>query len=153
MTTDSSTSLDIVVDSQTKGSAVARYAPVVARVLFGLAFLVFGLNGFLDFLPKPSSAPPEKAMAFAGAMVATGYLFPLVKGTEVVVGVLMLANRFVPLGLALIAPIIVNIVAFHVFLAPEGTGLTLFLLALEIYLAWSYRDAFRPMLRARVQAS
>jgi hypothetical protein len=62
---------------------------------------------------------------------------------------LLLANRFVPLALALLAPVLVNIVLFHGFLAPSGSGPGLVLLALELYLAWSYRAAFRPMLAAR----
>lgn len=121
-----------------------------ARLLMGLMFLVLGLNGFLDFLPKPATVPPAGAMAFFGAMVQTGYLFRLVKGTEVLVGALLLANRYVPLALALIAPVVVNIVLFHGFLAPGGIGPGLVVLLLELYLAWSYRAAFRPMLAARV---
>ncbi len=117
-----------------------------ARYIQGGAFLLFGLNGFFHFLPQPP-APPA-AGAFAGALFATGYMFPLIKGTEVVVGALLLSNRFVPLALALIAPIVVNIVAFHAFLAPAGLAVPIVLLATELYLAWSYRDAFAPMLKA-----
>jgi hypothetical protein len=122
--------------------------PGAARLVLGLAFAVFGLNGFLHFLPTPSGTP-EAALAFGGALARTGYMFPLIKGTEVVVGALLLSNLFVPLSLALIAPVIVNIVAFHAALAPSGVGLGLVLLALELYLAWTYRAAFRPMLAAR----
>jgi hypothetical protein len=116
-----------------------------ARILQGAAFLTFGLNGFLHFLPMP--APPPAAGAYLGALFATGYMFPLIKGTEVLTGVLLLANRFVPLALALIAPVIVNIVAFHAFLAPAGLALPLVLLVTELVLAWSYRNAYAPMLR------
>src|SRR6476646_9889721 len=90
--------------------------PSVARVVLGFAFFVFGLNGFLHFLPQPPmSGPPA---AFMGALGATGYLFPLLKGTEVLAGALLLSGFFVPLALTLLAPVIVNIVAFHLFLAP-----------------------------------
>ena len=119
-----------------------------ARYVQGAAFLVFGLNGFFQFLPQPPM--PEAAAAFGGALFATGYMFPLIKATEVVVAVLLLSNRYVPLALALIAPVIVNIVAFHAFLAPAGLALPILLLATELVLAYSYRDAFAPMLRARV---
>jgi len=125
-----------------------RYVPTVARVLMGLVFFVFGLNGFLHFIHQP--APPAPAMAFLGALLVTGYMLPLVMGTQLLVGVLLLSNRFVPLALGLIAPIIVNIVAFHVALAPAGLPLALVVLALELLLAWSYRGAFRPMLLQRV---
>lgn len=119
-----------------------------ARILQGAAFLTFGLNGFFHFLPMPP--PPPAAGAFFGALFATGYMLPLIKGTEVVTAVMLLSNRFVPLALALIAPIIVNILAFHAFLAPAGIALPLVLLATELVIAYSYRDAFRSMLRARV---
>ncbi|QRO01409.1 DoxX family protein [Archangium violaceum] len=129
--------------------SIARHLPTAGRLLMGLMFFVFGLNGFLNFLPQPTTPIPEGALAFAGALGKTGYMFPLIKGTEVLAGVLLLSNRFVPLALALLAPVIVNIVAYHAFLAPEGTGMTVFILALEVYLAWSYRGVYRPMLAMR----
>ena len=131
----------------------ARHLPTVARVLLGLMFFVFGLNGFLNFIPPPKGPMPEGAIAFAGAMMKTGYLLQLVKGTEVIVGLLLLINRFVPLALALIAPVVVNIVAFHAFLAPSGLPMTIVILALELYLAWAYRNSFRPMLAQRATPS
>ena len=127
-------------------SSIQNKLPTVARYLLGLAFFVFGLNGFLHFLPQPPmSGPPAN---FAMAMLATGYLFPLVKGTEVIVSLLLLSNRFVPLALTLLAPVMVNIVAFHAFLAPSGLALPLVLLIAHLYLARSYRAAFAPMLQA-----
>jgi uncharacterized membrane protein YphA (DoxX/SURF4 family) len=120
-----------------------------ARLLLGLIFFVFGLNGFLHFLPQPHlSGPPAD---FGAALVATGYMLPLIKGTEVVGGVLLLAGRYVPLALTLLAPVIVNIIAFHAFLAPSGIALPLVILALEIGLAWSYRAAYRGLLEARAE--
>ena len=124
---------------------------LAARILLGLIFFVFGLNFFLHFLPQPPM--PEAASAFAGAMFATGYLFVLVKVVEVVAGLLLLAGRFVALALALLAPIVVNIVFFHAFLAPAGIVIPLVVLALEVFLAWSYRAVYRPMLAARVDPS
>jgi uncharacterized membrane protein YphA (DoxX/SURF4 family) len=120
-----------------------------ARILLGLIFFVFGLNGFLHFIPQPPiSGPP---LEFFKLLVGSGYLFQLVKGTEVIAGATLLSGRFVPLALTVLAPIVVNIVAFHAFLAPSGLPLPLVVLALEIYLAWSYRSAFRPMLGSSVQ--
>jgi uncharacterized membrane protein YphA (DoxX/SURF4 family) len=106
--------------------------------------VVFGLNGFLHFLPMPPA--PEKAGAFLGALAATGYMFPLIKGTEVVAGLLLLSGRFVPLALTLLAPIVVNIVAYHAVLAPEGVAFPIVLAAVGIYLAYAYRDAFKGVL-------
>jgi uncharacterized membrane protein YphA (DoxX/SURF4 family) len=130
-------------------SNIASKIPTVARLLLGLIFAVFGLNGFLHFIPTPPPSGP--AGAFGSAMFATGYLFQLVKGTEVTVAVLLLSNRFVPLALALLAPVVVNIVAFHAFLAPSGLPLPLVILALEVYLARSYREAYSSMLHARTE--
>lgn len=130
-------------------NSFARHLPTVARFLMGLTFFVSGLNGFLNFIPQPSKPMPEGVMAFIGALMKTGYMFPLIAGTQVVVGALLLSNRFVPLALALIAPVVVNIVAFHVFLEPSGLAIAVVVLALEIYLAWAYRKSYCPMLAMR----
>ena len=132
--------------------AIPRGLPriqTVVRVLAGLAWAVFGLNGFLDFLPHPTTPPPEKAMAFGIALFQTGYMIPLVKGTELLVGILLLTNRLVPLALVLLAPVLVNIIAFHLFLAPDDLVIPFALLAVELYLAWTHRRAFRPLLAWR----
>jgi uncharacterized membrane protein YphA (DoxX/SURF4 family) len=126
---------------------LAHKLPLAARILLGLIFFVFGLNGFLHFLPQPP-APPA-AMAFGGALHATGYMMILLKGTEVVAGALLLAGLFVPLALTVLAPVIVNIVAFHLFLAPGNFLIVGLMLACELFLAWTHRAAFAPMLRAR----
>lgn len=130
--------------------AIGRYAATGARVLLGLVFFTFGLDGFLHFVPQPDpSTMPAGSVAFAGALIATGYMFPLIKGTEVLVGALLLANRFVPLALVLLAPVLVNIFLFSAFLAPAGVGMAVVLVALELFLAWKNRDAYRPLLRTR----
>ena len=126
-----------------------RHLPTIARVLIGLIFFVFGLNGFLNFVPPPKDPIPEGATAFVGAMMKTGYLFQLLKGTETIAGALLLVNRFVPLALALLAPVIVNIFLYHVLLLPSGAIFAAIILGLEFYLAWSYRSAYRAMLRFR----
>ena len=123
-------------------NTIRRIAPTGVRVLLGLVFFVFGLNGFLHFLPQPPM--PEAALPFLGGLAGAGYFFPLLKTTEVVAGLLLLSNRFVPLALTLLAPVIENIAAFHVFLAPSPP-MVVFLLAAEIYLAWVYRAAFRGL--------
>ncbi|MCY1056268.1 DoxX family protein [Nannocystis sp. SCPEA4] len=123
---------------------MSRLLPTVARTLLGLVFLVFGLNGFLHFLPMPPV--PARAGEFLGALAASGYMFPLIKGTEVVAGALLLSGRLVPLALILLAPVIVNIVAYHLALAPGGYGLLALIVGLEAYLAWAYRDSFAGVL-------
>jgi hypothetical protein len=128
-------------------SNLGEKLPTVARIILGAIFLVFGLNGFLHFLPQPPL--PSGALPFLSGLASASYFFPLLKGVEVVSALLLLSNRFVTLALALLAPIIVNIVLFHTFLAPS-LPLPLFIVALELYLAWTYRAAFLPMLAARV---
>lgn len=125
-----------------------RHAPTAARILLGLIFFVFGLNGFLQFIPQPP--PPPAGGAFLGALAATGYMFPMIKGVEVVAGAMLLGNRFVPLALTLLAPILVNIAAYHLVLAP-GLPMVVALLGLELFLAWSYRDSFRGVLAAQAR--
>lgn len=127
----------------------ARFLPAIARVLLGAPLVVFGLNGFLNFIPPPPTPLPEGATAFLGALAQTGYMVQLIGATHLVVGVLLLANRFVPLALALLAPFLVNSIAFHGFLEPSGLPMAIGFLALELYLAWKYREAYRPMLQAR----
>jgi uncharacterized membrane protein YphA (DoxX/SURF4 family) len=128
-------------------TTIRKHLPTAARLFLGLVFTVFGLNFFLNFLPAPP--PPPAAAPFAAALFGSGFLFPLLKTTEVVAGLLLLSGRFVPLALAVLAPIVINIVGFHLFLAPAGLSLALAVLLAEIYLAWTYRAAYAPMLKAR----
>lgn len=119
----------------------------VARTLLGLVFFVFGLNGFLHFIPQPP--PPESAARFLELMSGS-YLFTLVKATEVVVGLLLLSNRFVPLALVVLAPVTVNIVLFHATLEPLATlVMPLVLVGLQLFLAWGHRAAYADVLQAR----
>ena len=122
--------------------------PLIARTLLGLAFLVFGLNFFLRFLPEPVHQP--EVMAFFGALM-TGKIMTIVKVVEIGAAVLLLSNRFVPLALTLLAPVEIGILAFHGVFDPGGLPVVGVLAALTIYLAWSYRAAFAPMLQARVE--
>lgn len=126
-----------------------RLLPAIVRVLMGLAFVTFGLNGFLNFIPQPETPLPEGALAFAGALAATGYMLQLIAITHLVSGLLLLVNRFVPLALVLLAPFLVNAIAFHIFLEPSGLPVVGVFTAMELYLAWIYRAAYRPLLTAR----
>jgi uncharacterized membrane protein YphA (DoxX/SURF4 family) len=138
-------------ETTTKTRSIARHAPTVARVLLGLVFFVFGLDYFLHFMPAPKGPFPPGAMALGGAMMQSGYMFELIKGTEVVCGLLLVSGLFVPLALVVIAPVVVNIFAFHAFLEPAGIPMAVILVALLAYLGWAYRDTFRPLLALRVK--
>ncbi len=125
-------------------------APAIARYVLGLPLLVFGLNMFFNFIPQPKTPMSEAAMAFAGALMKSGYFMPMLGVLFLIVGLCLVTNRFVPLALALFAPFLVNSILFHAFLEHSGLPMALVFAALEIFLAWSYRGAYRPMLAARV---
>ena len=91
---------------------------LVARLLLGLIFLVFGLNGFLNFISM-GPMPTGLAGQFVGALALSHY-FWAVAALQVAGGALLLVNRFVPLALVLLGPVIVNIILYHVFLNPSG---------------------------------
>jgi len=120
----------------------------IVRVLLGLMFLVFGLNGFLNFMPAPKDLPPDMITVITGLMKG-GYM-AVVPAVEIVVAVLLLSNRFVPLALVLLAPIVVGIITFHIAIAPTTIVPGIVVLVMELYLAWAYRGAFRPMLQPKV---
>jgi putative oxidoreductase len=109
-----------------------RIAASIARVLLGLIFLVFGLNGFLHFLPLPP--PTGVALQFFGALIATHY-WVVIFAVQVIGGFLLLANRFVSLALVALGPVIVNIFFFHVFMAPAGLPLAILVVILWLLLA------------------
>lgn len=132
---------------QTK--SLARFVPPVVRVLLGLMFLLFGLNGFLNFIPAPKDIPQD-IMTLMGGLMKAGYM-TVVSGAEVLIAVLLLTNRFVPLALAMLAPVIVGILTFHIAMQPSTIGPGIVVLLMELYLAWVYRAAFRPMLRMCVK--
>jgi uncharacterized membrane protein YphA (DoxX/SURF4 family) len=136
-------------------NAIVRRLPTAARLgarmILGLVFVVFGLNGFLQFLPQPPL--PAPALAFVGALGASGYFFPLLKVVEIGAGLLLLAGVFVPFALTLLAPVIVNIVAFHLFLDRSGLAIVGLVLAAEVYLAFVHRAAFAPLFARRAVAA
>jgi len=123
-----------------------KIVTLIARILLGLAFLVFGLNGFLDFLKGPM--PAGTAGQFASALAATHYMH-CISGLEVIAAVLLLVNRYVPLGLVLLGPIIVNILFFHLFMAPSTIGPGLLVTLLWFVVFASVRHAFSGIFQAR----
>ncbi len=116
------------------------WAVLVARVLVGLPFLVFGLDFFLKVLPMPTPQFPENAGKFITALGASGYL-TAVKVLEVTGGALVLSGRLVPLGLVMLTPVAVNIALFEIFLVGQP-GLGVALTGLCIFLVWAYRSHF-----------
>ncbi len=124
-----------------------KMATSVAQRLLGFIFLAFGLNGFIHFIPQMKL--PNPALQFFVGMAATGYMIPLLFATQAVCGALLIVGMFVPLALAMLAPILVNIFLFHTFIALDGLPIAIIVVGLELYLVYAYRDSFAPMLRAR----
>ena len=121
----------------------------IARILLGVLFLTFGLNGFLHFIPLPP--PSGLAGQFLGALFVSHYLVPVFL-LQVVGGALLLANRYVPAALVLLGPVVVNIFLYHSFLAPEGLPLATVALVLWIGAFLGSRRAFFGIFVSRVEA-
>jgi putative oxidoreductase len=123
-----------------------KVATIIARVLLGLIFVVFGLNIFLHFIPTPPP-PPSLVGDFSKALLLSHYLH-VVGALQVIGGALLLIGRFVPLGLLLLGPVIVNIDLVHILMDPSGLPMAAFVSILAIFLLWRHRDAFAGLLRA-----
>lgn len=116
-----------------------KYAILGARSLLGLIFVVFGLNGFLQFIPLPPMG--EQAGAFMGIFFGSGWGV-IVKVIEIVFGLLLLSGLRTPLALTFLAPVVVNIFLFHALLDPGGMGMSILLVVLTGFLIYAYRDRF-----------
>ena len=123
--------------------------PLIARVLLGLVFLFGGITGLLNLVPPPPDLP-ERLQTFNSGLMASGYFFPLLKATETICGALLVSGFFVPLALVVLAPIVINIVFVHSFLAPSGLPLALiisFLLAYLAFFAKPYSNVVKQLFR------
>src|ERR1700745_1410207 len=122
---------------------------IISRFLLGFIFLVFGLDGFLHFIP--SSPPSGTAGQFIGALFVSHYLVPIFL-LQIASGILLLLNRYVPLALTLLAPIIVNVLLIHIWMAPSGLPLALVVTVLWVVVFVSVRSAFAGLWQQRVPA-
>jgi putative oxidoreductase len=125
-----------------------RTVSIIARYLAGAIFLVMGLNGFLNFIPLPP--PGGVAGQFMGALYVSHYLW-VIFAFQVIGGLLLLINRYVPLAVALLAPVLVNILTFHVLMAPAGLPLALFVAVLWAAIFIEVRPAFSGLYQSRWQ--
>jgi len=119
---------------------------LIARLLLGLIFTVFGLNGFLHFIPLPP--PSGVAGQFMGALFVSHYL-SVVFALQLIGGVLLLANRYVPLALTLLGPIVANILLFHALMAPEGLAMPVIVAVLWGVVFFRVRSAFAGVFQQR----
>jgi len=118
---------------------------VIARLLLGLGFVVFGSNAFLHFIPMPP-IPQTPAGDFTRVFMNSGYA-TVIGALQLISGLLLLIGRVVPLALTILGAIIFNILVFHALMAPEGFPPALVVTVLELFLLWRYREAFIPLLR------
>ena len=122
-----------------------KIATIIARSLLGLVFVVFGSNMFFHFIHMPP--PPEgPGRDFMTALFLSHYLY-VVGALQVVGGVLLLIGRKVPLGLTLLGPVIVNILCFHVLMAPAGLPMAIVVSLLALFLLWRYREHFAGLVK------
>jgi putative oxidoreductase len=126
-----------------------KIAILIARILLGLLFTVFGLNGFLHFIPM--QPPAGLAGQYMGALFVSHYLV-VVFLVQLIGGILLLVNRFVPLALLLLGPVLVNILLFHAFMAPEGLPMALFAIVLWLIVFAGVRQAFAGVFAQRIAA-
>jgi uncharacterized membrane protein YphA (DoxX/SURF4 family) len=117
-----------------------KIAALIARILLGLVFFVFGLNGFLQFIPV-GTLPPGLAGQFMTVLLQSHYVF-VISAFQLAGGVLLLVNRYVPLALALLAPVLVNIISYHLFLDRTGLPVALVVLILWGFLTFRHRQHF-----------
>src|SRR5437762_13783617 len=118
-----------------------KYLIVIVRILLGLVFLFFGSNAFFKFMWPPPEMHGQ-AGAFITALMSSGYMY-VIAVLQVLGGLcLLLGARFVPLGLTLLGPVIVNIVLYHLFLDPQGLPMAIVVAALALFLLWIYRFKF-----------
>jgi len=127
-----------------------RIASMIARYLLGVGFVIFGLNGFLHFIPQPPVAPGPM-VDWMTVMTKTNYMMP-VFAFELLGGLLLLVNRYVPLALVILGPILVNILVFHVLLQPAGLPPAIVFVILWFLVSYSVRSAFVGIFQNRVAA-
>src|SRR6478672_11791751 len=128
-----------------------KIAVLISRLLLGLISVVFGLNGFLNFL-NMGPMPTGLAGQFIGALVLSHYYW-VVAALQIIGGVLLLVNRFVPLALVLLGPVIVNILLYHVFLNPAGIGLAIVVAILWLIVFYGHRQYFSGIFVQRSSAT
>jgi hypothetical protein len=125
-----------------------KIASTIARYLLGIAFTVFGLNGFLQFLPMQPM--PDLAMQFFKVLMASHYTVPIFL-IQIVSGLLFLSNQYVPVALTLIGPVIVNILLFHILMAPSGIVPGVIVAICWFFVFYSVRSAFAGIFQRKVQ--
>lgn len=124
-----------------------KIAALIARNLLGVMFTVFGLNGFLHFLKQP---PPTGTAAQFGMALGAAHYWEPVFALQLVGGLILLSNRYVPIGLVLLGPVIANILLYHILMDPKGIPPGLIALLLWLFVFYSVRSAFAGIFAPKV---
>jgi putative oxidoreductase len=119
-----------------------KIVALIARILLGLIFFIFGLNGFLQFIHAP--LPTGLAGEFVGALIHSHYVF-FISGVQLIAGILLLVDRFVPLALVLLGAVIANILVYHLTMQLMGIPVAIFVAILWAILAWRFRAYLAPL--------
>jgi len=125
-----------------------KIAVLIARVLLGLLFFVFGINFFYEFMHMQQPPMSPQATAFNTGLFGSGYFFPFLKGLEVICGLALIINRFTALFLLVLFPITINIFLFHAELAPSGVPMAAAILLIHLFLAYAYRKYYASLFTA-----
>jgi hypothetical protein len=126
-----------------------KIAMIIVRTLMGLLFLFASLAYFFNLVTPPPMEGANKA--FNEGLAASGYFFTLLKVTELVCAILLLTGQFVPLALVILSPIVVNVFMVHLFLDRSGLPVAIVLVLMHVFLAYCYRNAFKPLLTPNYQ--
>ena len=124
-----------------------KIAVIIVRILLGALYVFSSIVVLFHLMPQPEQTGAPKT--FMDGMVATVYLLPLIKVTELLCGLALIIGRFVALATVVIFPISLNILLFHIFVAPEGMAVGVFVILTNLFLAYAYREKYKPMLEAK----
>ena len=124
-----------------------KKAQLISRILLGLILVIFGLNKFLQFMPMPPM--PEAAGEFMGALVKSGYILVIVAIVEIATGVLLLLNKYVPLALVIVFPVLLNAFLFHLFLDIAGIGGAALSITLNVFLFFANKESYNTLLKQK----
>ncbi len=124
-----------------------KIAVIIVRILLGALYVFSSIVVLFHLMPQPEQTGAAKT--FMDGMVATGYLLPLIKITELLCGLALVIGRFVSLATVVIFPISLNILLFHIFVVPEGVAVGVFIVLANLFIAYAYREKYKPMLEAK----
>jgi putative oxidoreductase len=126
-----------------------KIATIIVRILLGLLYAFFAAVVLFHINLGEQPAPTGTAKTFMEGMMASVYLLPLIKITELICGIALITGLFAPLATVIIFPVSLNILFFHLFVAPDAIAMAIFIVLANLFLAYAYRDKYKPMLKMK----